>query len=60
MSNFGIYLVGFIILIIGLAVAAYLLGLSTAWIAVGIIILIGIGILTGVSRTRRPDPPESP
>jgi len=60
MSNFGIYLVGFIILIIGLAVAAYLLGLSTTWIAVGIIILIGIGILTGVSRTRRPDPPGSP
>lgn len=60
MSNFGIYIVGFVIVIIGLAVAAYLLGLSTTWIAVGVIILIGFAILTGVSRTRRPDPPGSP
>ena len=59
MSNFGIYLVGFIVFIIGLAVAAYLLGAPPMWIAVGVIILIGIGILRGVTRTKRPDPPAS-
>lgn len=57
MSNFAIYLVGFIILIIGLAIAASLLGVSTTWIAVGVIVMIGLGILMGVSRTKRPDPP---
>jgi hypothetical protein len=53
------YLFGFIILIIGLALAAYLVGVPSVWIAVGIVVLVGIGILSGVSRTRRPDPPGS-
>jgi hypothetical protein len=57
MSSFGIYLIGFIIVIVGLAFAASMLGLSTTWIAIGVVVLIGIGILTGVSRTKRPDPP---
>ena len=59
MSSFGIYLVGFIIFIVGLAIAASLLGVATTWIAVGVIVLIGLGILMGVSRTRRPDPPAN-
>ncbi|HEU5209383.1 MAG TPA: hypothetical protein VFU06_08230 [Longimicrobiales bacterium] len=59
MSSFGIYIIGFVILIIGLAIAATLLGVPTVWIGVGIIVLIGLGILSGVSRTRNPDPPES-
>ena len=60
MSSFGIYLIGFIIFIVGLAIAAYLLGAPPMWIGVGVIVLIGIGILTGVSRTKRPDPPANP
>ena len=59
MSSFGIYVIGFIILIIGLALAASMLGLPTMWIGIGAIVLIGIGILTGVSRTKRPDPPAT-
>jgi positive regulator of sigma E activity len=57
MSSFGIYIFGFVILIVGLAIAAQLLGVSSTWIGVGIIVLIGIGVLSGVSRTKRPDPP---
>ena len=60
MSSFGIYLIGFIVFVIGLAIGAYLLGAPPLWIGVGVIILVGIGILTGVSRTRRPDPPAQP
>ena len=60
MSSFSIYLVGFIVVIIGLAIAATLLGAPPVWIAVGALVLIGIGILTGVSRTKRPDPPSTP
>jgi hypothetical protein len=59
MSSFGIYVIGFIILIIGLALGASMLGLPTTWIAIGVIVLIGIGVLTGVSRTKRPDPPAT-
>jgi len=57
MSAFGTYLFGFIILIIGLAIAAYLLNVPTTWIVVGVIVLIGLGILMATSRTKRRDPP---
>jgi len=60
MSSFSTYLVGFIVLILGLAVAAYLVGTSPTWIAVGVIVLIGIGILSGTSRTKTKDPPAAP
>ncbi len=59
MSSFSTYLIGFIVLIIGLAVGAYLVGVPTTWIAVGVIILIGIAILTGTSRTKTKDPPSA-
>ena len=51
-SSFGLYLVGFIILIIGLALGAHLAGVPTMWIAVGVICLLGIGILSAVKRTQ--------
>jgi len=57
MSSFATYLIGFIVLIVGLAVAAYLLNIPTSWIVVGIIVLLGIGILMATSRTRPRDPP---
>jgi uncharacterized membrane protein YiaA len=57
MSSFSTYIVGFIILIIGLALAAYLLNVPPMWIAVGVIVLIGIGVLMATSRTKPRDPP---
>ncbi len=57
MSSFGTYLIGFIVLIVGLAIAASLLGVPTTWIAVGAIVLIGIGIISATSRTKPRDPP---
>ena len=60
MSSFATYLIGFFIVVIGLAVAAYLLSVPPMWIAVGVIVLIGIGILTATSRTKPRDPPTAP
>lgn len=60
MSAFSTYLVGFIILIVGLAFAAYLLGVPTTWIAVGVIVLAGIGVLMATGRTKPRDPPPPP
>jgi hypothetical protein len=59
MSSFGIYIIGYIIVLIGLAMAANLLGLPPVWIAIGLIVLAGIGLLSAVSRTRQKDPPET-
>jgi hypothetical protein len=58
MSSFQTYLLGYIILIIGLAIAAYLLALPRIWIAVGVIVLIGIGIIAATSRTKPRDPQQ--
>ena len=55
MSSFQTYLLGFIVLIIGLAIAAYLLGVDPLWIAVGAIVLIGIGIITATNNTKPRD-----
>ena len=60
MSSFATYLIGFFIVVIGLAVAAHLLSVPPMWIAVGVIVLIGIGILTATSRTKPRDPPATP
>ena len=56
MSSFSTYLIGFIVLIIGLAIAAILIGVDPTWVVVGCIVLIGIGILTGTTRTKPKDP----
>jgi len=56
LSSFGIYLIGFVILIVGLSYGAYLAGLSAQWILVGAISALGIGVLAGVSTMRRRDP----
>ncbi len=56
--SFGIYSIGFVIVIGGLIYGAYLLHIPTHWIAVGAIVLLGIGILNGVKTTRQKDPVE--
>ena len=60
MSSFSTYLIGFIILIIGLAIAAILVGVSQTWVVVGCIVLIGLGILTATTRTKTKDQPGPP
>jgi uncharacterized membrane protein YedE/YeeE len=57
MSSFGAYLLGAIVLVLGLAVAAYLLGLALQWIVVGAVILMGIGIMSAVTHGKRRDLP---
>jgi hypothetical protein len=55
MSNMAIYLIGVVILIAGLAWGASIAGLSSTWIAVGALVLLGAGIVGAVGRTRRPE-----
>jgi urea transporter len=58
-SSFSVYLIGFIILVIGLALGAHLAGVPTHWIVVGVICLIGIGILSAVKKTQAKASPDS-
>jgi hypothetical protein len=53
--SFGIYITGFLIVIAGLIYGAILMHMPTHWIAVGAIVLVGLGILTGVKATRQKD-----
>jgi hypothetical protein len=54
--SFGLYLVGFVILIGGLVYGATIMHVAPHWIVVGAIVLLGLGILTGVKATRQKDP----
>jgi hypothetical protein len=53
--SFGLYSMGFAIVIAGLMYAAYLLHMPAHWMAVGAIVLLGVGILSGVKATRQKD-----
>ena len=55
--TFAIYIAGFLVLIAGLAYAASLAGLSSHWILAGGLVVLGIGIAMGATRTRMKDPP---
>ena len=54
--SFTLYFVGFLVLVAGLAYAASLAGLGQQWIIAGVLVLVGLGIATGVTRTRQKDP----
>lgn len=54
--SFGIYMVGFIVLIAGLAFGAHLAHVPVQWIGVGVTCLLGVGILLGVTSTKHRDP----
>ena len=60
MSSFATYLVFFVIVVIGLAIAAYLLNVPPMWILVGVIVLVGIGGLMATTRTKPRDPQQPP
>ena len=53
--SFIIYLIGFAFVIGGIGWALTLTGVSTTHILITTVILIGIAILTGVTRTRSRD-----
>lgn len=55
--SFALYMLGFIIVIVGLAWGAMVAGVPQTYIVIGAVILFGIGILSAVKRTRPKDPP---
>jgi hypothetical protein len=55
--SFLLYVLGFLLLIGGVAWALVTLGLTTLWVVIISIILLGVGVVTGVTRTRSKDLP---
>ncbi|MCR5884242.1 hypothetical protein LRS03_15840 [Rhizobacter sp. J219] len=53
--SFALYMIGFALLIGGVAWALVLAGVSATYVAITCIILAGLGVITGVSRTRTKD-----
>jgi len=51
--SFGIYIVGYLIVIGGLGYGASLMHVPTHWIVAGGIVLTGIALVTGVQATRQ-------
>jgi hypothetical protein len=60
MSAFTLYVVGFIVLLAGLGYGAFLLHVPHTWIIVGVLVLIGCGVMSAVSRTKQRDAPKEP
>ena len=55
--SFALYMIGFIVFIAGVAWACMVAGVPQLYIMIGAVILLGVGVITAVSRTRSKDPP---
>ena len=54
--SFALYFIGYLILIAGVAYLAHLLHLPERYIIAIAVILLGVGVVTGVQSTRHKDP----
>ncbi len=54
--SFSLYLIGFVIVIGGVAWGMIAAGVPKLYVMIACVILLGLGIVTGVSRTRTKDP----
>ena len=53
--SFALYLIGFAFVTGGVAWALVTAGVPTLYVAIACVILVGLGIITGVSKTRSKD-----
>jgi hypothetical protein len=54
--SFGLYALGYLILIAGVAFLAHLMHIPERYIIAIALIMLGIGVVTGVQSTRQKDP----
>jgi membrane-bound acyltransferase YfiQ involved in biofilm formation len=53
--SFALYLLGVVIFVAGVAWALSVAGISHTYIGIAVVMLVGLGIFTGVTRTRTKD-----
>jgi NADH:ubiquinone oxidoreductase subunit 6 (subunit J) len=56
MTNFVVYLIGTLLVVAGLAYGASRLGINQVWIIAGALVIIGIGFMGGIVKTRQKEP----
>jgi NADH:ubiquinone oxidoreductase subunit 6 (subunit J) len=56
MTNMIIYLIGTLLVVAGLAYGASRVGVSQVWIVAGALVIVGLGLMAGIVRTRQKDP----
>jgi hypothetical protein len=54
--SFGIYAAGYLILIAGISYLAHLMHIPQHYIVAIDVIMLGVGVITGVQSTRQKDP----
>jgi NADH:ubiquinone oxidoreductase subunit 6 (subunit J) len=58
MTNMLVYLIGTFFVVAGLAYAASRMGVSQVWIIAGALVIIGLGLMGGIVKTRQKDPAQ--
>jgi len=56
MTNLVIYIVGTLLVVAGLAYAATKAGIGQPWIIAGALVIVGLGLMAGIVKTRQKDP----
>ena len=56
MTNMIVYLIGTLLVVAGLAYAADRMGVGSGWILAGALVIVGIGLMAGITKTRQKDP----
>jgi hypothetical protein len=55
-SRAGIYLIGTLLVVAGVAYGASRLAVRQTWIVAGALVIVGIGLMSGIVKTRQKDP----
>jgi hypothetical protein len=55
--SFALYLIGLLLLVAGIAWGLTTMGLANVYVGIACVIVLGLGIMGAVSRTRAKDPP---
>ena len=56
MTNMVVFLIGTLLVVAGLAFGASRLGVSHVWIIAAALVIIGLGLMGGIVKTRQKDP----
>jgi VIT1/CCC1 family predicted Fe2+/Mn2+ transporter len=56
MTNFFVYMIGVLLVVAALAYGASLMGISSTWIAVFALAVLGLGVMGAIVKTKQKEP----
>ena len=57
--SFLLYMVGYVVFVAGLAWLATVVGVANGYVTMAAIVLLGVGVLTGLAQARVKEPPAA-